>query len=97
VSNGNGSSDYREEVEAELQRILHEAGLDAELGGILADAHQEAERRGVAIDSDLMLRALTEETNGSGKLSDSAKDELKERFKRIAAEERGEISPGTDQ
>ena len=37
-----------------------------------------------------MLRALTEDTNGVAKLSDSAKGELESRFKRIIAEERGE-------
>ena len=84
---------YREEVESELQRILKEAGLDAELEGILSDARAEAARRGVPMDSDLMLHALTDETNGTVKLSDSAKGELKQRFQRIAAEERGEIQP----
>jgi len=88
---------YREEVETELQRILQEAGLDTELEGILSDARAEAARRGVPMDSDLMLRALTDETNGSAKLSDSAKGELKQRFQRIAAEERGEVRPAGDQ
>jgi hypothetical protein len=84
---------YRQEVESELQRILGEAGLDAELEGILSDARAEAARQGVPIDSDLMLRALCDETNGSAKLSDTAKGELKQRFQRIAAEERGQIPP----
>jgi hypothetical protein len=84
---------YRQEVESELQRILKDAGLDAELGGILSDARAEAARQGVPIDSDLMLRALCDETNGSAKLSDAAKGELKQRFQRIAAEERGQIRP----
>ena len=88
---------YRQEVETELQRILHDAGLDAELEGILTDARAEAERRGVPMDSDLMLRALTDETNGSAKLSDAAKGELKQRFQRIAAEERSQIRPGGEQ
>ena len=78
------------EVETELQRILSDAGLDAELEGILTDARAEAERQGVPMDSDLMLRALTDETNGSAKLSDTAKGELKQRFQRIAAEERSQ-------
>jgi hypothetical protein len=49
------------------------------------------------MDSELMLRALTEEGNGSGKLSDSAKGELKQRFQRIAAEEQGQVGPTPDQ
>jgi hypothetical protein len=77
-------------VESELQRILADAGLHAEVDGILADAKKEAQRQGVPIDSDLMLKALCEETNGSAKLSDSARGELESRFKRIVAEERGE-------
>jgi len=95
-SNGAASS-YRREVESELQRILKEAGLDAELEGILTDARAEAERQGVPMDSDLMLRALTDETGGSARLSDSAKGELKQRFQRIAAEERGDIRAAGDQ
>lgn len=92
-ANGEHAASYRQEVETELQRILHEAGLDAELEGILTDARAEAERRGVPMDSDLMLRALTDETNGSAKLSDAARGELKQRFQRIAAEERSQIRP----
>jgi hypothetical protein len=84
---------YREEVESELQRILADAGLSAEVDGILADAKKEAERQGIPIDSELMLKALCEETNGSAKLSDSARGELESRFKRIVAEERGESGP----
>jgi len=99
VANGAATAapSYREEVETELQRILQEAGLDTELEGILSDARAEAARRGVPMDSDLMLRALTDDTNGTAKLSDSAKGELKQRFQRIAAEERGEITPSGDQ
>jgi hypothetical protein len=81
---------YRSEVEGELQRILDDAGLHAEVDGILADAKAEAERQGVPIDSELILRALCDETNGAGKLSDSTRGELESRFKRIVAEERGE-------
>ena len=91
--NGNGSHPethaYREEVEAELQRVLSEAGLDTELQGILSDARAEAERQGVSMDADLIMRALCGEVNGSARLSDSAKGELKHRFQRIADEERG--------
>ena len=97
ASNGAHAPSYRQEVESELQRILQEAGLDAELEGILIDARAEAERRGVPMDSDLMLRALTDETNGSAKLSDAAKGELKQRFQRIAAEERSQAHPGAGQ
>jgi hypothetical protein len=87
---------YRKQVESELQRILEEAGLHTEVDGILADARAEAERQGVAIDSEAILKALSEEANGSPKLSDSAKEELESRFKRIVAEERGESrSPGS--
>ena len=91
--NGNGSHAethmYRKEVEAELQRVLGEAGLDTELQGILSDARAEAERQGVSMDSDLIMRALCGEVNGSARLSDTAKGELKQRFQRIADEERG--------
>jgi hypothetical protein len=94
---GNGASpphgSYREQVETELQRILDDAGLHTEVDGILADARAEAQRQGVPIDSELMLRALCEDTNGAGKLSDSTKGELESRFKRIVAEERGERGP----
>jgi hypothetical protein len=86
---------YREQVETELQRILDDAGLHTEVDGILADAKAEAQRQGVPIDSELMLRALCEETNGAAKLSDSAKGELESRFKRIVAEERAERRPPT--
>ena len=84
---------YRAEVETELQRILNDAGLHAEVDGILADAKAEAERQGVPIDSELMLKALCEETNGAAKLSDTTKGELESRFRRIVAEERGEGRP----
>ena len=94
--NGEPPSAYRNEVETELQRILHDAGLDAELEGILTDARAEAERRGVPMDPDLMLRALTDEADGSAKLSDAAKGELKQRFERIADEERSQIRPGSE-
>ena len=94
---GNGTSaphhNYREQVESELQRILDDAGLHTEVDGILADARAEAQRQGVPIDSELMLRALCEDTTGAGKLSDSTKGELESRFKRIVAEERGERGP----
>jgi hypothetical protein len=78
---------YRAEVEAELQRILNEAGLEAELAGILNDARAEAERSGIALDPDLMLHALCEEINGAAKLSDTRRTELRDIFAGIIAEE----------
>ncbi len=94
---GNGApaagTSHREQVETELQRILDEAGLHTEVDGILADVKAEAQRQGVPIDSEAMLKALCEDTNGIAKLSDSAKGELESRFKRIVSEERGERGP----
>jgi hypothetical protein len=75
------------EVEAELQRILDDAGLQAELQGILADARSEAEQHGVAIDPDLMFQALCEELGGSAALSEPARAELRSKFDRIIAAE----------
>jgi hypothetical protein len=80
-------SRHRSEVEQELQRILNEAGLEAELQGIFADARTEAERQGVALDTDLMLQALCDEINGSAKLSDVKREQLKAMFEGIIAEE----------
>ena len=95
ASNGaDAPSPYRGEVETELQRILHEAGVDTKVESILTGARAEAERQGVAMDSNIMLRALNDETKGSAQLSDHAKDELEHRFDRIAAEER--IPPAGD-
>ena len=78
---------HRKEVEAELERILNEAGIEAELEGILLDARAEAERFGIELDPDLMLQALCEEINGSAKLSDTRRDELRVMFAGILAEE----------
>jgi hypothetical protein len=78
---------HRAEVESELQRILNEAGIEAELEGILGDARAEAERSGIALDPDLMLHALCEEINGSAKLSDTRRTELRDMFAGIIAEE----------
>ncbi len=80
-------SQHRAEVEAELQRILHEAGLEAELQGVLADARAEAERSGIELDPELMLQALCEEIDGSAKLADTKRAELREMFAGIVAEE----------
>jgi hypothetical protein len=78
---------HRTEVEQELQRVLNEAGLEAELQGILAEARSEAERQGVALDTDLMLQALCDEINGSAKLSDVKREQLRTMFAGIIAEE----------
>jgi hypothetical protein len=86
-SNGAPPSQHHAEVEAELQRILNEAGLEAGLEGILVDAREEAERSGIALDQDLMLQALCDEINGSAKLSDTRRDELRSMFAGIIAEE----------
>jgi hypothetical protein len=91
------SPSYRGEVETELQRILREAGVDTELENILTDARAEADRQGVAMDSGIMLRALTGETEGAANLSDRAKGELEHRFERIAAEERSQTRPAGDE
>lgn len=90
-------SSYRQDVETELQRILSEAGIDAEVENILTGARAEAERQGVAMDSDLMLRALTDETKGSEQLTRRAKDQLEYRFQRIADEERSQPRPSGEQ
>jgi hypothetical protein len=88
--NGNGThspSANRAQVEAELQRMLSEAGIDAELEGILGEARAEAERQGISIDPDLMLGALCDELSGSGALSEPARAELRSKFQQIIAEE----------
>jgi len=82
---------HREEVEAELQRILNDAGLEAELHGILSEAKLEAERQGVAIDPDLMVNALCDELNGSANLSDPARAQLRSKFEQIIAEEAAQV------
>jgi hypothetical protein len=84
-------SEHRAEVEAELSRILNEAGLQAELEGILGDARKEAERHGIALDADLMVQALCEEINGSAKLSDPRRAELRTMFAEIIAEETQQV------
>jgi hypothetical protein len=83
-----------EEVEQELQRILTEAGVDAQLQGILADARSEAERRGVAFDTDLLFQALCDELNGSARLSDVKREQLRSMFATIIAEEQQTASVG---
>ena len=85
--NGAPPGERHAQVEAELQRILTEAGLEAGLDGILVDARAEAERSGVALDQDLMLQALCDELNGSPTLSNTRRDELRSMFAAIIAEE----------
>jgi hypothetical protein len=75
------------EVERELQRILTEAGVEAELQGILADARSEAERQGVAFDPNLMLQVLCDELEGSTKLSEDRREQLRSMFATIIEEE----------
>jgi hypothetical protein len=87
---------HRKEVEAELERILTEAGIEAELEGILLDARAEAERFGIELDPDLMLQALCEEINGSAKLSDTKRDELRAMFAGILAEEAQHAPPAAE-
>ena len=84
---------HRAEVEGELQRILNEAGVHAELEGILMDARHEAERHGIALDPELIMQALCEEINGSAKLSDPKRAELRAMFAEIAAEEASTFPP----
>jgi hypothetical protein len=81
------NGEHRAQVEAELQRMLNEAGVHAELEGILADARAEAARQGIRMDPDLMLQALCQEMNGSATLSDPARSELLTKFQEIIAEE----------
>jgi hypothetical protein len=87
---------HRAAVEAELQRVLNEAGLEAGLDGILQDARTEAERHGLALDSEVILQALCEEINGSARLSDLKRSELRTMFKNIIAEEAEHIPSAAD-
>ena len=87
---------HRAEVEAELQRILNEAGVQAELEGILMDARQEAERHGIALDPELIMQALCDEINGSARLSDPKRAELRAMFAEIAAEEAQHVPAGAE-
>jgi hypothetical protein len=89
AENGNGTPPafHREEVEAELQRVLAEAGLDAQLEGILSDARELAAEQGLALDSDVILQAICDELNGTAALSESRRTDLRTMFKNIIAEE----------
>jgi hypothetical protein len=88
VPNGNGDPTiHREEVEAELQRLLAEAGLDTQLEGILSDARELAAEQGLALDSDVILQAICDELNGAPGLSESWRSDLRAMFKDIIAEE----------
>ena len=80
-------AEHRAAVEAELQRILNDAGVEAGLEGILLDARHEAERQGIAIDPDLIMQTLCDEINGCAQLSDMKRDELRSVFSNIVAEE----------
>jgi hypothetical protein len=80
-------AEHRAAVEAELERILNEAGVHAELEGILLDARNEAERQGLALDPDLIMQTLCDEINGSARLSDLKRAELRTVFSSIIAEE----------
>jgi hypothetical protein len=75
----------KDKLEAELRRLLTDAGIDAELDGIVADAQAEAERRGVPMDADLMMQLLT----GGG---DSSASELKAKLQEIVAEEKERLA-----
>jgi hypothetical protein len=87
---------HRASVEAELQRVLTEAGLDAELEGILVDARNEAERHGLALDSEHILQALCEEIDGSAQLTDRKRAELRMMFENIIAEVSRELTASGD-
>jgi hypothetical protein len=88
--NGAGSTFHREQVEAELQQVLAEAGIDTEVATILADAREWAEREGIEVDSDLMLQVLCDELGGAS-LSESRREDLLSMFRTIAAEEAAHV------
>jgi hypothetical protein len=89
-------AEHRAAVEAELQRILNEAGVEAGLEGILLDARNEAERQGLTLDPDLIMQTLCDEINGSARLSDLKRAELRSVFSSIIAEEAPEAHAPTD-
>jgi hypothetical protein len=96
--NGNGAPspvEHRAQVEAELQRLLTEAGVEAQLDGILAEAKEEAERQGITIDPDLMLRALSDGMDGSEPLSEASRAGLRAMFQAIIAEETEQVPQQT--
>jgi hypothetical protein len=84
-------AEHRAQVEAELQRLLTEAGIDTQLDGILAEAREEAEKQGITIDPDLMLRALTDELDSSQTLSEANRSGLRAMFQEIIAEETEQV------
>jgi hypothetical protein len=86
------STHHREEVEAELQKLLAEAGIDAHLEGILTDAREEAARQGIALDSNVILQAIGDELNGTEGLSEAKRGELRAMFASIVAEEAERIA-----
>jgi hypothetical protein len=89
-------AEHRAEVEAELQRILNEAGVQAGLEGILLDARNEAARQGLTLDPDLIMQTLCDEINGSARLSDLKRAELRSVFSSIIAEEAHEAHAPAD-
>jgi hypothetical protein len=94
-ANGNGApspAEHRAQIEAELQRLLTEAGIDAQLDGILAEAKEEAELQGITIDPDLMLRALSDGMNGAEPLSEASRASLRAMFQEIIAEETEQVT-----
>jgi hypothetical protein len=93
AANGSALSpaEHRAQVEAELQRLLTEAGIDTRLDGILTEAREEAERQGISIDPDLILRALTDELDGSQTLSEASRSGLRSMFQEIIAQETDQV------
>jgi flagellar biosynthesis GTPase FlhF len=87
-----GATSDKEKLEAELRRILTDAGIDAELEGILADVQAEAERRGVRLNADLMMQLLCDDVDNSAKLSGSAEGELRSKLQEIVAEEKERVA-----
>jgi hypothetical protein len=98
-TNGNGNEangqatgpENGAQVEAELQTVLGDAGVQGELDGILAAVTAEAERKGVAVDPDAILAALCSESEAVAGLSEPARDELRSQFRQIIAEERQRV------
>jgi hypothetical protein len=82
----------KERLEAELRRILTEAGIHAELEGIIADIQAEAERRGVPVDADLMLQLLFDGEQGQSNLSEPAEARLRSKLEEIVAEEKERLA-----
>lgn len=82
----------KDKLEAELSRVLTDAGIDAELEGIVADAQAEAARRGVPMNADLMMQLLCDEVDSSAKLTGTAEGELRSKLQEIVAEEKERVA-----